>query len=65
MQEQKLKTTALLEENRHLIEALRDALLERHELIGHEITDILEAAQAAHEAVPATPRLTPSPRCQT
>ena len=59
LQEQKLKTTALLEEHRHLIEALREALLERHELIGHEITDILEAAQAAHEATAATQRLTP------
>jgi len=29
---------------------LRDALLERHELIGHEITDVLEAAAAAAAA---------------
>jgi ATP-dependent Zn protease len=36
----------LLDANRHLVEALRDALLERHELIGSEITDVLEAAQA-------------------
>jgi ATP-dependent Zn protease len=43
---QKHKKTAkqLLLENRHLVEALRDALLEREELIGHEITDVLEAA---------------------
>jgi ATP-dependent Zn protease len=58
LQEQKVTAKELLEENRHLIEALRDALLERHELIGHEITDILEAAQAAHEAAPAQMRLT-------
>ena len=40
------KTTAkgLLEGHRHLVEALRDALLERDELVGHEITDVLEAA---------------------
>ena len=31
-------------ENRHLVEALRDALMERHELIGREITDILVEA---------------------
>lgn len=37
-------TRELLAENRHLVEALRDALLARHELIGHEITDVLEAA---------------------
>jgi cell division protease FtsH len=34
----------LLSKHRHLVEALRDALLERHELIGVEITDVLEAA---------------------
>jgi ATP-dependent Zn protease len=35
---------AILSTNRHLVLALRDALLERHELIGSEITDILERA---------------------
>jgi ATP-dependent Zn protease len=44
LQEQKRFTVALLNENRHLVEALRDALLERHELIGREITDVLSAA---------------------
>ena len=44
LQEQKAYTRALLGENRHLVEALRDALMERHELIGREITDILVAA---------------------
>ncbi|WP_231384180.1 AAA family ATPase [Cellulomonas sp. URHD0024] len=34
----------LLSKHRHLVEALRDALLERHELIGVEITDVLEGA---------------------
>ncbi|MDQ1464289.1 MAG: cell division protease FtsH, partial [Actinomycetota bacterium] len=52
LQDQKLKAKALLEENRHLVEALRDALLERHELIGHEITDVLEAARARHDVTP-------------
>jgi hypothetical protein len=32
--------------NRHLVEALRDALLEREELIGTEITEVLERAAA-------------------
>jgi ATP-dependent Zn protease len=40
----------LLGANRHLVAALRDALVERHELIGTEITDILQAASAAAEA---------------
>ena len=44
LQEQKSYTRALLSENRHLVEALRDALMERHELIGREITDILTEA---------------------
>jgi ATP-dependent Zn protease len=48
LQEQKAKTSALLHENRHLVEALRDALIDRHELIGREITDILEEAEARH-----------------
>ncbi|WP_146841598.1 AAA family ATPase [Cellulomonas composti] len=40
----------LLSRNRHLVEALRDALLERHELIGLEITDVLELATAKAES---------------
>lgn len=35
----------LMREHRHLVEALRDALLERNELIGTEILDVLHAAQ--------------------
>jgi cell division protease FtsH len=42
----------ILGANRHLVEALRDALLERHELIGDEIIAVIEAASAAVE--PAT-----------
>jgi cell division protease FtsH len=48
LQQQKLRAKALLDDNRHLVVALRDALLERHELIGTEITDVLEQAQQAH-----------------
>lgn len=40
----------LLAENRHLVEALRDALLERHELVGDQITDVLETARATKDA---------------
>jgi len=46
--EQKAAVHGLMTQNRHLVAALRDALVERHELIGHEITDVLEAARAAH-----------------
>jgi ATP-dependent Zn protease len=36
----------LLSQHRHLVVALRDALLDREQLIGREIADILESAQA-------------------
>ena len=48
LQRQKVSVRGLMGANRHLVAALRDALIERHELIGHEITDVLEAARVAH-----------------
>ncbi len=45
LQQQKTRAESLLEADRHLVGALRDALLERHELVGREITDVLEAAR--------------------
>lgn len=47
----------LLVSNRDLVEALRDALLDRHELVGEEITSVLEKAVAARPdgARPAVP----------
>jgi hypothetical protein len=56
LQTQKREVKALLEDHRHLVEALRDALLEREELVGHEITDVLEAA-AVEGAPSAAPRV--------
>jgi ATP-dependent Zn protease len=50
LQQQKVTVRGLLESNYHLVAALRDALLERHELIGREITDVLEAARDAGPA---------------
>ena len=52
LQQQKRRGAGLLDANRHLVEALRDALLERHELVGHEITDVLEAARRRAVAAP-------------
>ncbi len=43
----KAEVRALLDEHRHLVVALRDALLEREELVGDEIVDVLRAA--AHD----------------
>ena len=40
----------LLSERSYLVEALRDALLEREELIGVEIGDVLQHAEFAHAA---------------
>jgi len=51
LQDQKSHTRVLLEENRHLVIALRDALMERHELIGREITDVLNLAHADHQRI--------------
>ena len=48
LQQQKMVAKELLEANRHLVEALRDALLERHELVGREITEVLEGARDHH-----------------
>ena len=47
LQAQRATALRLLAENRHLVEALRDALLDREELVGSEITDVLEGAAAA------------------
>ena len=54
LQTQKREVKALLEAHRHLVEALRDALLEREELIGTQITDVLERAAAAPRVVDLT-----------
>ena len=54
LQRQKVVVRGLLDANQHLVAALRDALLDRHELIGSEITEILEAALAAGPAAAST-----------
>ncbi|MCW2665832.1 MAG: ATPase central domain protein [Frankiales bacterium] len=51
LQEQKRTVRALLDGHRHLVEALRDALLDRSELVGSQITDVLEAAAAAPRTI--------------
>lgn len=55
LHEQKQAVRDLLLRNRHLVEALRDGLLEREELIGSEITDILDAAGPPVLDGPTTP----------
>lgn len=46
LQTLKLSTSELMQENSHIVEALRDALLDRHELIGSEILDVIEQANS-------------------
>ena len=45
----KLEVTLLLRENKDLVEALRDALLEREELLGDEIHEVLEEGYRRRE----------------
>ena len=42
----KAEVTRILTDNRHVIEALRDALLARDELLGEEILDVIRQAEA-------------------
>ena len=42
----------LLSHNRHLVEALRDALLDRHELVGEQIVEVLLAAGGERRSEP-------------
>ncbi len=51
LDEAKVVARDLLASNRHLVAALRDALLEREELVGSEITAVLEAAGAVNPHV--------------
>jgi ATP-dependent Zn protease len=44
--EAKDKVTTMLARHRYIVEALRDALLERDELIGPEIVDVIQAAES-------------------
>ena len=48
LRDAKHETARLLTDHRFLVEALRDALLEREELIDDEILDILEEAEKQH-----------------
>ena len=43
----------LLDNNRHLVIALRDELLAKEELVGDEIVDVLREAEARHRLASA------------
>ena len=50
LEQAKADVRSLLDHNRHLVVALRDALLDTEELVGDEILDVLQAAEAELEA---------------
>ena len=47
LRDAKVEVRKMLEDNRPVIEALRDALLEREELVGSEIIDVITTAESA------------------
>jgi hypothetical protein len=61
LQEQKAVVKDRLESNQHLVAALRDALLDRSELVGREIQGVLDAAggpsDGAGAAGPVAPQV--------
>jgi hypothetical protein len=56
------RAKAIVDAHPEVVEALRDHLLERDELVGSEITDVIEAALAA---APEPATITELPRSQT
>ena len=44
LSDQKQVARELLSANRHIVEALRDALIERHELVGRQIGEVIDSA---------------------
>ena len=53
----KVRVRTMIEEHRHVVEALRDALLERDELVGAEILDVIARACGAPGEVAAAEAL--------
>ena len=49
LRDRKSEVTQIIGENRPLVEALRDALLDHEELLGDEILSVLEGAEAARQ----------------
>lgn len=52
----------IIEERRHVVEALRDALLERNELLGDEIAEVINKAEAEYVPVSGTVARSRRPR---
>jgi hypothetical protein len=56
LDDSKSSVTRMLDEHRHVVEALRDALLVRSELIGDEILEVIGRAVADPDILPANLR---------
>jgi cell division protease FtsH len=54
LQESKSSVALMLEQNRHILEALRDALLDRDELLGEEILRVIREAEDASSVIDLT-----------
>ena len=54
----KASVTRMLDEHRNVVEALRDALLERQELIGDDILEVIRSSQPAPDPGPPVDRET-------
>jgi len=59
LDDSKSSVTRMLDEHRHVVEALRDALLVRSELIGDEILDVIGRAVADPDILPKNLRSVP------
>ena len=57
----KAEATKMLDENRHVVEALRDALLDRDELVGNEILDVIRQTETQHDVAFSIPVVGASP----
>ena len=53
----KARVHTMLEDHRHVVEALRDALLERDELVGNDILDVISGACRGTPVAPSEPAL--------
>ncbi len=54
--ESKASVTRMLDEHRHVVESLRDALLVRSELIGEDILEVIRRSQGDRDILPANLR---------
>jgi hypothetical protein len=56
LEQAKADVQVMLDDNRHLVIALRDELLARSELVGDEIVDVLREAEARRRLDDGEPR---------